>query len=247
MFRLQDNVPEIYVQESRDFQLFTRLYDSVFGGVKFSIDSLQYAANTKECDNSLLELLKTKLGLYTDLQISDTELRYVLEAFPLIMRYKGSYRAIKYVLNLFQRITKDSDTNYTCTIINKDTAVDKLTEEELLTYIPLDYTIQFRFSQSQKHDALLMELIKLVVPTGYDVSYIVSDFEDSRSIINIHSKVDIYPGKEQNVLDDYISENEFNISNEDADELTSNVGIAMVPEISEVTTSTEYSVSEEEN
>lgn len=222
MFRLQDNVPEIYVQESRDFQLFTRLYDSVFGGVKFSIDSLRYATSTKECDNSLLELLKTKLGLYTDLQLSDTELRYVLDAFPLIMRYKGSYRAIKYIINLFQRITKDNNTKYTCLIINKDSS-----------NLHQDYTIQFRFSQHQKHDALLMELIRLVIPTGYSVSYEVSNLTDSNSPIMLNYTLDVYPSTEHYVLDDYISEDEFNLPDEeyknDANELTSSVGIAAIP------------------
>ena len=45
MFRLQNNVPEVYVDKSRDFQLFCRLYDSCFGGVKFSIDSMSRLTN----------------------------------------------------------------------------------------------------------------------------------------------------------------------------------------------------------
>lgn len=217
MFRLQDNVPEVYVQESRDFQLFTRLYDSVFGGVKFLIDSLQYATSTKECDNSLLELLKTKLGLYTDLQISDTELRYVLEAFPLIMRYKGSYRAIKYILNLFQRIVKENNTTYTCEVINKD-----------ITGAYPDYTIQFRLSQNHKHDDLLRELVRLVIPTGYNVSYEVAEHRDSAGTLVLQSTLNVHSNNKNYVLEDYISEEEYNVSNEDANELTSAVGIATI-------------------
>lgn len=219
MFRLQDNVPEVYVQESRDFQLFTRLYDAVFGGVKFSIDSLQNATNTRECNALLLELLKTKLGLYTDLQISDTELRYVLEAFPLIMRYKGSFRAIKYILNLFQRIVKDNSLNYSCSIINKD---DTILNE--------NYTIKFKFSRNLKYQDLLMELIKLVVPTGYNVTYEITKFQETNTTIKVSNSLQVFRNSQSYILDNYISEDEYDLPEEefenDANDLTSVIGIA---------------------
>lgn len=40
MFRIQDNVPEVYINESRDFQLISRLYDILFSGTKYDIDSM---------------------------------------------------------------------------------------------------------------------------------------------------------------------------------------------------------------
>ena len=43
MFRIQDNVPEVYVEESRDFQLFSRIYDFAFQSCKLRVDSLQYS------------------------------------------------------------------------------------------------------------------------------------------------------------------------------------------------------------
>ena len=109
MLRLENNTPSIYCQKSRDFQLFCRLYDIAFNSTKFSIDSLQRASSTKECDAVLLELLKTKLGLFTHKESSDDELRQVLQAFPTIVRYKGSERAINLILALYSRITNTSD------------------------------------------------------------------------------------------------------------------------------------------
>ena len=35
MFRVENNVPDVYVQESRDFQLFCKLYDLAFQGSRF--------------------------------------------------------------------------------------------------------------------------------------------------------------------------------------------------------------------
>lgn len=167
MFRLQNNVPEVYVQKSRDFQLFCRLYDSVFGGVKFSIDSLQYATDAKNCDIALLELVKTKLGLFTDIELSDTELRLVLQAFPSIMRYKGSLKGIWYIIRLFQRIAHDSTSNAT---LNEDTMND-------------NYTIIITFDQEVVNGELLYELLKYIVPTGYLIEYDIS------AIKNISSRI----------------------------------------------------------
>ena len=33
-------MPQIYINESRDFQLISRLYDVLFSGVKYDIDSM---------------------------------------------------------------------------------------------------------------------------------------------------------------------------------------------------------------
>ena len=103
MFRLQNNVPDVYVQESRDFQLFCRLYDACFNNVKFSTDSLARSTSTYDCDARLLELLKTKLGLFTAIELDEHELRCLLSSFPTIMRYKGSRRGVEFIKILFMK------------------------------------------------------------------------------------------------------------------------------------------------
>lgn len=229
MFRLQDNVPEIYVEESRDFQLFCRLYDSVFGGVKFSIDSLQRASCTKECHNSLLELLKTKVGLFSSLSLSDEELRTVLEAFPLIMRYKGSERAIKYIINLFYRITKDPFTSYSYHIINEDPQFPNDT-----------YTIQLRFGSEQRYNELLMELLRLVLPTGYNVSYEVIEVNNFETKLDLKDTLKVYPLGESNIL---ASPEDLGLQ----EDLTSNVALSVIYKTLIYTTKDEFPETGEAN
>lgn len=170
MFRLQNNVPEVYVDNSRDFQLLCRLYDACFGGVKFSIDSLARSTNTKECDSSLLELLKTKLGLFTTIELDDNELRYLLQAFPTIMRYKGSRRGIEYINILY---TKMYPTMYSSHVEFGD-----------------DYTIRFIFSEPPKNDKLLFALCSYVLPTGYLVSYIVAPIQIGKTYMDLTDKLE---------------------------------------------------------
>lgn len=104
ILRVQDMTPQIYTEESRDFQLLSRLYDSVFNGLKFDVDSISSLINTKECRTNILQLLQTKLGFFTERKIDDEKLRSILECFPIIVRNKGSLRAVKQVLYLFLRM-----------------------------------------------------------------------------------------------------------------------------------------------
>ncbi len=60
LIRLQNMVPEVYPNNSRDFQLFCRLYDCVFNGNKFDIDSILDICDTEYIDSKLLRLLQSK-------------------------------------------------------------------------------------------------------------------------------------------------------------------------------------------
>lgn len=104
MIRLQEMTPQIYTEESRDFQLLCRLYDSVFNGAKFDTDSITELIDTKQCRTTVLQLLQTKLGFFTEKKIDDEKLRKVLECFPILVRNKGSLKAIKETLYLFLRM-----------------------------------------------------------------------------------------------------------------------------------------------
>lgn len=175
MFRLQNNLPEVYVNNSRDFQLFCRLYDVVFNGVKFSIDSIDQATSTMNCDHSLLQLLKTKVGLFRNVEnVSEKELRYVLSAFPTIIRYKGSMLALDYILTLYTRITNASPDSWYYD-------VDKLRDE---------YKLVVTCSEELAKGKLLMELLQMVMPTGYIVEQEISSIEVTRDTPIVHDELE---------------------------------------------------------
>ena len=104
LFKVQNNVPEVYVNQSRDFQLLCRAYDSIVNGVKFDIDSMLSVINTDECNSRLLPLLQTKLGFISDVPATNDALRYVLKAFPHIVKNKGSLKAIQQAVIVFLKI-----------------------------------------------------------------------------------------------------------------------------------------------
>lgn len=173
MFRLQENVPEIYVNKSRDFQLFCRLYDACFNNVKFSTDSLARSTSTYDCDARLLELLKTKLGLFTAIELDEHELRCLLSAFPTIMRYKGSRRGVEFIKILFMKMYPE--------ITSASVEIDNI-----------NYVVKFFFSTAPRNDRLLFELCKYVLPTGYIVTYAIAEIIIPETTLNLTNKLEYH-------------------------------------------------------
>ena len=150
MFLVENNVPDVYVNESRDFQLVSRLYDLIFQSTRFSIDSMDHISDTAKCNESLLDLIGSKVGFFTSLKLTDKTHRKVLAAFPHIMRYKGSKEGILLILNLFMHITNAKLTMRE----NEDTSI--------ITIVFHDYILNID---------LLKELIEYIRPVGLIIEY----------------------------------------------------------------------------
>lgn len=157
-FRLQDNVPDIYVSESRDFQLLLRLYDSIFGGLRFDIDGMQSLTDTMHIKNTMLPLLATKLGFFSNIDIEDKSLRYILSALPYFLKYKGSLYGVKQVVNLYLKI------------MNVKASVLISYSKDPIGNI-LDHSIQLGSDVTFTNLPLLRQLLNLILPVGFVVYY----------------------------------------------------------------------------
>lgn len=155
--RLQENVPEVYINASRDFQLLCRLYDCMINSVKFNIDGIVRVIDSRLCSNALLSLLQTKLGFFTEKDFSYDEIRYVLRAFPDIIKYKGSKRGILQAIYVFCKL-KHIQTVPNIEVINKQDGKPIYQINIVLYSTPQDTTI-------------LSEIFRYILPTGYNVKY----------------------------------------------------------------------------
>lgn len=180
MFRTKANVPEFYVNHSRDFQLLCNLKDVVFNGVKYNIDSIRHTANTTEMNNKLLHLLKSKVGFFSDFDIPEDQLRIILAAFPYLIKNKGSIKGIKYAIYTWFRLTRSS--GQLMSIITDNT----------------DYTITINVNTYPKDLDILNELLRYIIPTGYLINYNfgqnysfedVFDFTDRISVATMPKKL----------------------------------------------------------
>lgn len=180
LFRTQENVPEVYINESRDFQLLCRLKDAIFGGVKYNIDSLNHTSNTLEMNARLLSLLKSKLGFFEQEQLTEDELRYLLAGFSDLIKYKGSKKAIKKAVFLWFRVNQ---------------LQGKLTD---ITIDNDNYLIRITMDAISTNTKLLDEIFKYILPTGYKVIYMFASdnteedsyiLDESYIYLNVHNKV----------------------------------------------------------
>lgn len=171
MFRVQNNVPDVYINESRDFQLFARLYDLVFQSSRFSIDSLEQVSDTMRCNDALLPLIATKVGFFTDLNLTSRADRLILSAFPYIISYKGSFRGIELVANVFERIM-----NTNVTVIQ-----DELDKSH----------VTISFEQYTPDLSLLYPLLEYIRPTGMFIDYTVrTDLDVSTDTYTSYDEVE---------------------------------------------------------
>ena len=99
MIRLQDLVPAIYYDKSRDFQFIGRLYDIVLNHIKTNADLLYDLPNGKNKDKRLLNLLALTLGFQTKHTYNSKQLEAICSVLPLIMKNKGSLMAIVIATN----------------------------------------------------------------------------------------------------------------------------------------------------
>lgn len=156
VFRIQENTPEVYTNTSRDFQLIGRLYDCVINGIKFDADSILRIIDTESIDSKLLKLLQTKIGFFTSTDITDDDLRYVLESFPIIVKNKGSIKGIRQAVLVFLKL-KHIKSDVTIDVFNK--------------HGTHPYTVQISLNMPYTDTILLDEILKYVIPTGYVVAY----------------------------------------------------------------------------
>lgn len=158
MLRLQNRTPDVYTNESRDFQLLVRLYDCIYNGLQYNISTMPSVLNTKKCRDILLPLLQTKLGFFSKKEIDNYSLRYVLEAFPLLVKNKGSEKAIKQALAMFLKIT-NTDSNITVYYTKDGIVLDSGDS------IP-NNTLIMGINTGFQDTLLLDEIFKYLMPVG---------------------------------------------------------------------------------
>ena len=173
MIKTQFLVPEYYYKESRDFQLFGRLYDVVFNYLKTEIDLIRsFPANNTQ-STTFLELILRTLGLNLKRNYEINQLRDLVTVWTKIIRNKGSLNAIETLVKTILR----SDGN------SNDYIITLLTPQNSGTEVPT-IVIQMKELVSSQESSLLEECLNYILPIG--VSFYIQDV----SIINTQN-----PGK----------------------------------------------------
>ena len=158
LFRVQTNTPRVYYNESRDFQVLGRLYDCVINGVKYDIDSMSYLTDSRKIRARVLQLLQTKLGFLTKKEYNDHDIRYVLRAFPVMLKNKGTILAVQQAVNVFLKLNK----------IKSAIKVWYVSEDSVVYGTEIDdHTIIVGLNSAFRNFDLLYEMLWYLLPTGF--------------------------------------------------------------------------------
>jgi hypothetical protein len=94
MININHQVPNIYYDASRDFQLLGHLYEVVLNYTKTNADMLYLLPNGIEADTRTTELLATTLGFKLRRNYDKAQLAALVSIFPQLLKIKGTQRAV---------------------------------------------------------------------------------------------------------------------------------------------------------
>ena len=159
-FRLEKNVPDVYVDESRDFQLLCRILDIYLKGCIDRASNMVYQLDLDKCNEQLLYAIANMQGFTTNLYIPPNVLRNICKVFPYCLRRKGTEEAIRtaaYAVFSADRLIYQISVN----IYGRGTETGGTT----------DPTIQITCDAENSYLPYLKEVLRFIIPTGWRISY----------------------------------------------------------------------------
>lgn len=182
IFRLQNNVPDIYVKESRDFQTLCNVFDIMNSGIKHDIDSMPNILDTNLCQDSMIPLLQSKLGFFTKRTLTTKEIRHVLCAFKRLVKDKGSRIGIKEAIEIYLKLL-NTNGGYRITITNSKTLERTLsgTADTVYNKTSNVYLIEIDLQSQIQNTDVLKEMLNYVLPAGYKLTFGFYTFQNFNS------------------------------------------------------------------
>ena len=175
LFKLEENVPDIYVEMSRDFQLLCRVYDILVNSNIIIQSKIRQQLNIEQIDDKLLKLLAGRLGFNSDNYIPTEVMRSILLQFPSMIKNKGTKvgieQAIKSVIKQTSNVNNVSISNVSMdngeidvTVVSDDaSAVDMSYLSNVLKYVvPVGYTVNVAVSQTSASTAVTFNSRKMI-------------------------------------------------------------------------------------
>ena len=178
MIKLENMTPEVYYKQSRDFQFIGRLYDIVLNSVKTNIDVINNLPINNSLDNGLSDLLTLTLGFKSKHNYSTQQLLALGTAFSIILREKGTKKAIQTAIGV---------------LLNAEGIIDDLRNFDDYLYVDMtNYNIDIYISSKLSDFSLLNDMLEYILPAG--MTY--------RLIKGLHKKFTVWTEVE---LEDYVT------------------------------------------
>ena len=166
--QLEHNVPDIYVEKSRDFQLLCRIINIIINAMAEKSANLISNLDVDDIDEELLYPLVRKLGFTTHKYFPSNTLKNIAENFPRLIRNKGTLGAVR-------------DAVYT--VISSNQTVKILN----VYYNSFDKKLTIVSDASNKYLEYISELLEFIIPIGVSWDYI----QNVNIIKNVETKIKV--------------------------------------------------------
>lgn len=170
MIKTTSITPEYYSKNSRDYQLISRVYDSVFNDIKTNTDIIETLPLTKNTDRKLLDLIAYTLGFSSRHQYDNSNLYALCTSFKHLLRHKGSKKAIVDCIKLLLKAQG----------VTGETLVDIITKADN----KIEYTVNI-YTPKLKDTVLLEDVLDYILPTGFIYNIFNQDISSSSDISDI--------------------------------------------------------------
>lgn len=167
--RWDEQVPENYINTSRDFQVLTRLLTYGLNSSKFDADTIKYFNVATLVNSRLLPLLQRKVGFFSKVNFQDDYIRALCEVFYAIVKKKGSLSGVEEAIRLFFSVQHINTTAYITNYGSNDPSY------------PCELWIGI--NSKIKDVSLLQEILKYVIPTGYILK--IYFYESTTALIDL--------------------------------------------------------------
>ena len=168
MIKVYNQVPHIYYNESRDFQVFGRLYEVLFNYIKSNVDLIYNLPTGYYSDKKLIQLLAKTLGFQSKHEYITKDLQNLLSIFSYILKRKGTLEALEIVSTL---LLTSQNLLGTATVLLKE---DPVTDKQL-------YEVEIIFPEVVQDLELLDDVFNYILPAGYLFSINVAKSKELES------------------------------------------------------------------
>lgn len=168
-FKLEENVPGVYVDKSRDFQLLCRVIDIYLCGCINRAANMRNQLDLDNCSEDLLWAIAYMQGFTTKKFIPPAVLRNICKVFPYCIKRKGTAEAVRvasYAVLSVDRLISGIDVTPISGGAEYDTSS---TREPYTIYIECNVQSTYQSPYLQYLD----EVLTFILPTGYAPVYSV--------------------------------------------------------------------------
>jgi len=166
MISIQKYTPEVYYDNSRDFQAIGRVCEVLYNYLKMNVDNMVGLPVSDNTDPNLLDLALLTLGFDKHHNYTNVDLIKLAEIFKYVMKIKGTKVAIEEIIYLLLRSQNIEEESF---ILNIHSLTGELrtTSWEATETKPDTFSIDLYVSNKLKDIILIEDVFDYILPAGF--------------------------------------------------------------------------------